>query len=183
MRFLPCLPGMVGINVSPGRFNRELVFQGDTSQRLSAEDAQRGVGALPSLRVSLAANSEGNLPAYGAAGNWAPCGELLYCKSELYDLPLSTAQGTDLSSMLVACARAGGPIAMIRDTKKIVEVTLSTVSPILRIFNGSGKPRPPRSPPFRDRPPSPRRRRRVSPRHPLLDRGPQRCAPVLDRRG
>lgn len=44
----------------------------------------------------------------------------------------------DLSKVIVATATFGGPIAMIRDEKKIVKLGTQSTKPILQIFTSSG---------------------------------------------
>jgi len=76
----------------------------------------------------------------GAAADWSELGKLFYRKRELYQMLWGREQmGLGrLDDDLVACARYGGPIAVVRDDRKLTRLgsgahqqvqTLQTTSP------------------------------------------------------
>ncbi|KAL3162570.1 hypothetical protein ABBQ38_008623 [Trebouxia sp. C0009 RCD-2024] len=75
---------------------------------------------------------EGNL---SPVGGWDACGNRFYSKSELYQMAWTDV---DLDSLRVACARYGGPIATIRDDRKMVLVSGGITQPLVKIYNSAG---------------------------------------------
>ena len=49
-------------------------------------------------------------------------------------------RSTDLCACRVACARYGGPIAMVRDDRKLVVVTGGMTKPVVKIYTAAGAP-------------------------------------------
>ncbi|KND02893.1 tethering complex subunit VPS16 [Spizellomyces punctatus DAOM BR117] len=76
------------------------------------------------------------------AGNLSPTADWnllhdrFYCKQETY---LMLWKDMDLSKFIVAAAPYGGPIAMIRDDKKILSLQNQTIKPVMHIYTSSGK--------------------------------------------
>eukprot|EP00899_Mesostigma_viride_P000918 jgi/Mesvir1/10827/Mv07754-RA.2 len=71
------------------------------------------------------------------AAEWSELYNRFYRKVELY---LMSWKGIDLSMHKIACAPFGGPIAMIRDDKKLVLLgTVGVTHPALCIYGSSGK--------------------------------------------
>ncbi|KAK9907253.1 hypothetical protein WJX75_000093 [Coccomyxa subellipsoidea] len=70
------------------------------------------------------------------AGEWEACGDRFYEKHELYTMAWSDVK---LDQMRVACARYGGPIAMVRDDRKLVVVSGGITKPVVRIFTAAGE--------------------------------------------
>jgi hypothetical protein len=59
----------------------------------------------------------------GAAADWSELGKLFYRKRELYQMLWREQMGVGrLDDDLVACARYGGPIAVVRDDRKLTRV-------------------------------------------------------------
>ena len=52
-----------------------------------------------------------------AAGEWSELGGVFYERRELYSLPW----GVDVDASRVACAPFGGPVAIVRDDRKIIK--------------------------------------------------------------
>ncbi|XP_040992233.1 protein VACUOLELESS1 [Juglans microcarpa x Juglans regia] len=72
------------------------------------------------------------------AAEWQLLGDRYYRKPDLYH-PLRWKH-IDLSRNKVACAPFGGPIALIRDDSKIVQLYAESALRKLRIFNSAGVP-------------------------------------------
>lgn len=72
------------------------------------------------------------------AAEWQLLGDRYYRKPELYH-PMRWKH-IDLSRNKVACAPFGGPIALIRDDSKIVQLYAESALRKLRIFNSAGLP-------------------------------------------
>ncbi|KAB1223106.1 Protein VACUOLELESS1 [Morella rubra] len=72
------------------------------------------------------------------AAEWQLLGDRYYRKPELYR-PMRWKH-IDLSRNKVACAPFGGPIALIRDDSKIVQLYAESALRKLRIFNSAGDP-------------------------------------------
>ncbi len=70
-------------------------------------------------------------------GDWNVLGEVFYRKWHVYD----TAWGPDinLDEYLICGAPFGGPIAMIRDDRKLVALSGDNAKPKLRIFTTAGQ--------------------------------------------
>lgn len=73
--------------------------------------------------------------AVSIAAEWRSMGEKFYRKQEVYTM---CWQNVDLSRHKVACAPFGGPIAIIRDDSKIVQLRAESARPRLLIFSASG---------------------------------------------
>lgn len=73
--------------------------------------------------------------AVSIAAEWQTMGNKFYRKQEVYTM---CWQDVDLSRHKVACARFGGPIAIIRDESKIVQLRAESARPRLLIFSASG---------------------------------------------
>ncbi|XP_029822771.2 LOW QUALITY PROTEIN: vacuolar protein sorting-associated protein 16 homolog [Ixodes scapularis] len=70
--------------------------------------------------------------------DWSPLGrDVYYRKFELYSMKWQE-QGLNLSEFIVAAAPYGGPIAIIRDEKKIMKIKLSSVC-LIHLFSASGQ--------------------------------------------
>ncbi|KAI8923450.1 Vps16, N-terminal region-domain-containing protein [Entophlyctis helioformis] len=69
-------------------------------------------------------------------GDWKPLDKKFYRKHEVYRMMWSKV---DLAKLSVAAAPFGGPIATIRNDRKIVAVQAVTVRPTLQIYTSSGK--------------------------------------------
>eukprot|EP01028_Stygiella_incarcerata_P006175 TRINITY_DN251_c1_g2_i1.p1 TRINITY_DN251_c1_g2~~TRINITY_DN251_c1_g2_i1.p1 ORF type:complete len:899 (+),score=217.35 TRINITY_DN251_c1_g2_i1:92-2788(+) len=74
-------------------------------------------------------------------GDWIPLGEtkgrsIYYRKKEVYDMGWEMSE---FSTMRTAIAPFGGPIAMVRDSQKIVRVD-GRAKPVIRIYSSSGVP-------------------------------------------
>lgn len=72
------------------------------------------------------------------AAEWQLLGDRYYRKPELYQ-PMRWKH-IDLNRNKVACAPFGGPIALIRDDSKIVQLYAESALRKLRIFNSAGLP-------------------------------------------
>lgn len=70
------------------------------------------------------------------AAEWQQLGNKYYRKPELYQL---LWKNIDLSRNKVACAPFSGPIAVIRDDSKIVQLYAESALRKLRIFNSAGR--------------------------------------------
>jgi hypothetical protein len=70
-------------------------------------------------------------------GEWQEINGNQYMQRHLYDM---TWGDIDLSKHVVACCPFGGPVALIRDTRKLTRVGLDEEMkrPLLRIFNAAG---------------------------------------------
>ncbi|KAK9786074.1 hypothetical protein WJX73_008313 [Symbiochloris irregularis] len=68
-------------------------------------------------------------------GDWDACGDRFYEKTELYQLGWEVS---DFDNQRVCCAREGGPIAVVRDERRIVLVTGGNTRPVLKIFTSAG---------------------------------------------
>ena len=73
--------------------------------------------------------------AISIAAEWQMMGDKFYRKQDLYTMKWTN---TDLSRHKVACSRFGGPIAIIRDDSKIVQLRSESARPRLSIFSSSG---------------------------------------------
>eukprot|EP00959_Pyramimonas_sp_CCMP1952_P125218 2618078-Pyramimonas_sp.AAC.1 len=60
------------------------------------------------------------------AAQWNELGKLFYRKRDLYRM---LWQGVNIETSLVASAKYGGPIALVRDDKKLSKVGVSQVKP------------------------------------------------------
>jgi hypothetical protein len=69
--------------------------------------------------------------------DWQPLGDVFYRKFELYTMNWTVDQ-VDLAGFMVAAAPYGGPIALVRDEKKIVRVKGAATKPIIYIYSASG---------------------------------------------
>ncbi|ORX75378.1 hypothetical protein K493DRAFT_2227 [Basidiobolus meristosporus CBS 931.73] len=71
------------------------------------------------------------------ATSWDQMQNIFYCKPEIYSM---LWRNIDLSKYLIAGAPNGGPIALIRDDRKIQVVQKQmTATPVLSIYTASGK--------------------------------------------
>eukprot|EP00898_Chlorokybus_atmophyticus_P007460 jgi/Chlat1/7715/Chrsp66S07190 len=70
------------------------------------------------------------------AAEWEELYNRFYRKQEVYEMAWPDV---DLSLHIVACARAGGPIAIIRDDSKLVLLGAGSIRPEVRVFTASGK--------------------------------------------
>lgn len=61
------------------------------------------------------------------AAEWNELGKLFYRKRELYRMVWSGISALDHE--LVACAKYGGPIALVRDDKKLMRLGSTQVTP------------------------------------------------------
>ncbi|KAA6418805.1 MAG: vacuolar sorting-associated 16 protein [Trebouxia sp. A1-2] len=68
-------------------------------------------------------------------GEWDACGNRFYSKAELYQMAWSDV---NLDNLRVACARYGGPIATIRDDRKMVLVSGGITQPLVKIYTSAG---------------------------------------------
>lgn len=73
--------------------------------------------------------------AVSVAAEWEALYNRYYRKQEIYCM---TWQKMDLTRHKVACARFGGPIAVIRDDSKIVQLYAESARRKLQIFNSAG---------------------------------------------
>lgn len=73
--------------------------------------------------------------AISIAAEWQSLHNRFYRKQEIYNM---CWQNIDLSRHKVACSRFGGPIAIIRDDSKIVQLRAESARPRLLIFSASG---------------------------------------------
>eukprot|EP00249_Psilotum_nudum_P017159 c26189_g1_i1 orf=274-2796(+) len=73
--------------------------------------------------------------AMSVAAEWQVLYNRFYRKQEIYTM---CWQNIDLSRHKVACGRFGGPIAIIRDDTKIVQLRAESARPRLMIFTASG---------------------------------------------
>eukprot|EP00250_Pteridium_aquilinum_P015791 c22759_g1_i1 orf=358-2910(+) len=73
--------------------------------------------------------------AVSIAAEWRSMGDKFYRKQEVYTM---CWQNVDLSRHKVACAPFGGPIAIIRDDSKIVQLRAESARPRLFIYSASG---------------------------------------------
>lgn len=70
--------------------------------------------------------------------DWNPLGrDIFYRKFELYSM--DWGEQLDLNNFIVAPAAYGGPIALIRDDKKIVKVQGTMGKPFISIFSSAGR--------------------------------------------
>ncbi|KAI8822509.1 Vps16, N-terminal region-domain-containing protein [Fimicolochytrium jonesii] len=67
--------------------------------------------------------------------DWNLLNDKFYCKQEVYSM---TWRGVDLSKLTVVVAPFGGPIAAIRDDRKIMALRGQTTQPDLRIYTSAG---------------------------------------------
>jgi hypothetical protein len=74
--------------------------------------------------------------AISIAAEWQMMGDKFYRRQLLYSMQWSSS--TDLGRHKVACSRFGGPIAIIRDDSKIVQLRSESARPRLSIFSSSG---------------------------------------------
>ncbi|MCO5607428.1 hypothetical protein L7F22_061624 [Adiantum nelumboides] len=72
--------------------------------------------------------------AVSIAAEWRSMGEKFYRKQEVYTM---CWQNVDLSRHKVACAPFGGPIAIIRDDSKIVQLRAESARPRLQIYSAA----------------------------------------------
>ncbi|KAI9106064.1 Vps16, N-terminal region-domain-containing protein [Phlyctochytrium arcticum] len=70
------------------------------------------------------------------AAEWNLLHDRFYCKQETYSM---LWKGMELSKFIIAVASFGGPIAMIRDDKKILSLQSQTVKPVMHLYTASGK--------------------------------------------
>eukprot|EP00884_Botryococcus_braunii_P014411 jgi/Botrbrau1/22971/Bobra.0030s0043.1 len=70
-------------------------------------------------------------------GQWDICGDRFYSKQELFKMQWKDIK---LDQLRVACALYGGPIAVVRDDRKIVLVTGGITKPVIRTFTAAGAP-------------------------------------------
>ena len=75
------------------------------------------------------------MAAVSVAAEWQLLDDRFYRKPELYQLQW---RNVDLSRNRVACAPFGGPIAVIRDDSKIVQLYGESALRKLRIFSSAG---------------------------------------------
>ena len=91
-------------------------------------------------------------------GEWQPCGSSYFTKHELYQMawgeqdlstkrralwplsPLLCTIETTQSRCRVAGSRDAGPLATVRDERKIVRVTGGVTQPVIQIFSCAGSP-------------------------------------------
>ncbi|XP_072019724.1 vacuolar protein sorting-associated protein 16 homolog [Amphiura filiformis] len=71
-------------------------------------------------------------------GDWNPLGEVFYRKVELYAMDRSWHEIADLKKFKVYAAPYGGPLALIRDDSKLVQIRGSS-RPIIYIYSSAGK--------------------------------------------
>jgi vacuolar protein sorting-associated protein 16 len=69
-------------------------------------------------------------------GDWNSLGEILYRQIPVYEM--AWKDKIHIDEYLICGAPFGGPIAMIRDDKKLVAITEENIKPKLRIFTSSG---------------------------------------------
>ncbi|XP_071942390.1 vacuolar protein sorting-associated protein 16 homolog [Antedon mediterranea] len=69
--------------------------------------------------------------------DWNPMGEVYFRKSELYSMDRKWQEVADLKKFKIAAAPYGGPIALIRDDSKIMQVK-GGARPIVYIFTSVG---------------------------------------------
>ena len=74
--------------------------------------------------------------AISIAAEWEVLNNRYYRKQEVYPMCWN---GVDLSRHKVACARFGGPIAMVRDESKMVQLKAESARAKLLLFSSSGK--------------------------------------------
>ncbi|KAK2169318.1 hypothetical protein LSH36_11g09017 [Paralvinella palmiformis] len=67
--------------------------------------------------------------------DWSPLGDVFYRKQELYSL--DWFEKVNLQKCMIAAAPYGGPVAMMRDDRKLQKMT--TVPPIVYIYSSAGK--------------------------------------------
>jgi hypothetical protein len=75
-------------------------------------------------------------PLYPRAAHLFALPNRYYRRIECYNMQW---EDVDLSKMVVAGARFGGPVAVIRDEGKIVRLGAEAAHPILKIFSASGQ--------------------------------------------
>mmetsp|Transcript_16747 Transcript_16747/g.54755 ORF Transcript_16747/g.54755 Transcript_16747/m.54755 type:complete len:834 (-) Transcript_16747:45-2546(-) len=68
-------------------------------------------------------------------GEASKLGEVFYSRHEMYALSWSV----DLRSSIVAVAKAGGPVALLRDDRRLVKLGSNTPSSLVQIFTAAGK--------------------------------------------
>ncbi|KAH6558965.1 hypothetical protein KP509_1Z035300 [Ceratopteris richardii] len=73
--------------------------------------------------------------AVSIAAEWTTMGDKFYRKQEIYKM---CWENVDLSRHKVACAPYGGPIAIIRDDSKIVQLRAESARPRLQIYSAAG---------------------------------------------
>lgn len=76
-----------------------------------------------------------NAMAVSIGAEWRSMGDKFYRKQEVYTM---CWQNVDLSRHKVACAPFGGPIAIIRDDSKIVQLRAESARPRLQIYSAAG---------------------------------------------
>jgi vacuolar protein sorting-associated protein 16 len=72
--------------------------------------------------------------------DWNALGEVLYRKIPVYEMKWKGSDNDNLhiDDYLICGAPFGGPLAMIRDDKKLVPLSDENMNPKLRIFTSSG---------------------------------------------
>ncbi|KAK9823042.1 hypothetical protein WJX81_002597 [Elliptochloris bilobata] len=68
-------------------------------------------------------------------GDWDECGDKFYAKHQLFSMQWLDI---NLEHMRVACAQYGGPIALVRDDRKIVLVTGGATKPVVTTYTAAG---------------------------------------------
>lgn len=73
-------------------------------------------------------------------GDWHALGEVQYRKWAVYE-PMAWSADTHIDEYVVSGASYGGPIAMVRDHRRLMplaEAEMQTESPILNIYSSAG---------------------------------------------
>ncbi|POM74751.1 Vacuolar protein sorting-associated protein, partial [Phytophthora palmivora] len=71
---------------------------------------------------------------------WHTLGKVQYQKWAIYGMTWASEGVTDLRDFVAACAPFGGPVALLRDPKKLVKVTSETpLARQLALFNACGQ--------------------------------------------
>lgn len=68
--------------------------------------------------------------------DWNALGEVLYRKIPIYEMKWN--DNIHIDDYMICGATFGGPLAMIRDDKKLVPLSEDNMKPKLRIFTSSG---------------------------------------------
>lgn len=72
-----------------------------------------------------------------ATSEWSALGGVFYERREIYSLPW----GVDVDASRVACAPFGGPVAIVRDDRKIIKNAAGQLrSGTVQIFDAAGAP-------------------------------------------
>ena len=72
-----------------------------------------------------------------ATSEWSELGGVFYERREIYSLPW----GIDVDASRVACAPYGGPVAIVRDDRKIIKNAAGQLrSGTVQIFDAAGAP-------------------------------------------